>query len=643
MKRLRFLRAFTGLGALLLAADLAVAQTPEAGAPAAAPVPQVSPAVAEVVKLASSGVGDDVVMAYIRNSQGVFDLNADQLLYLKDVGLSSQVTTAMLDHDNAMKQQSAPAPAPAPEPQPQPAPQPQQQYAPQAAPSAAQPAAQFTQSAPPGPGPAAPAPAPQAAPPPTYVGSAPLEVSYFYNDLAPYGSWVDLAGVGWCWQPSAVVVTAGWRPYCNGGHWVWTDAGWFWQSDYSWGWAPFHYGRWYLDTRCGWVWLPGTTWGPAWVTWRTVGSTCGWAPLPPHADFVAGAGWRYNGVSVGVNFDFGLGVNAFAFVSFNNFCAPNLPYHCLPRSQTTVIYKQTTIVNNYVVNNNTFINRGVAYDRIAAASHVPVPRATVREGGFGGRPPAGGGGNVVYRAPLHAPAKPANMVAQKVDMGRTIQHTSINTLKYEPKNVPGSAASAFQHNTVTKGQPGNAAVNTRDVRVNDNAGKTQNFGNNPNNAGKTYQWSKPDKTTGATPSATVNKTFPQNNSAYQPATGAKETPRTITQTPGSQPQFGATDKKGATAGNQQFNPSFNKTDQFNKNVVKPTTPATATTPTTGSGQGNFGQQQPTYRWYAPKSAQQAAEIRSLPKTPAQTTPSGSTHTPGFQPNSSGYQQFKKYQ
>ena len=34
------------------------------------------------------------------------------------------------------------------------------------------------------------APAAVAAPPPAYVTGAPPDVSYFYNDLSPYGSWV---------------------------------------------------------------------------------------------------------------------------------------------------------------------------------------------------------------------------------------------------------------------------------------------------------------------------------------------------------------------------------------------------------------------------------------------------------------------
>src|SRR5437867_375642 len=50
---------------------------------------EISPPAAEVVRLAESGVGEDVLLAYIQNSQGSFNLTADHVLYLKDVGLST--------------------------------------------------------------------------------------------------------------------------------------------------------------------------------------------------------------------------------------------------------------------------------------------------------------------------------------------------------------------------------------------------------------------------------------------------------------------------------------------------------------------------------------------------------------------------
>lgn len=103
------------------------------------------------------------------------------------------------------------------------------------------------------------------------------EVS-FDTSLAPYGEWVVAAHHRRVWRPRGVA--AGWRPYFHG-RWVWTDGGWFWDSDEPWGWATYHYGRWYVDPVYGWSWVPGYAWAPAWVTWRFGGGAIGWAPLLP--------------------------------------------------------------------------------------------------------------------------------------------------------------------------------------------------------------------------------------------------------------------------------------------------------------------------------------------------------------------------
>src|SRR5262245_60552091 len=68
-------------------------------------------------------------------------------------------------------------------------------------------------------------------------------VSDFYSPLTPYGTWVEVGSYGRCSRPRVV---AEWRPYVEG-QWVWTDAGWFWQSDEPWAWACYHYGTWVDD------------------------------------------------------------------------------------------------------------------------------------------------------------------------------------------------------------------------------------------------------------------------------------------------------------------------------------------------------------------------------------------------------------
>ena len=105
-----------------------------------------------------------------------------------------------------------------------------------------------------------------------------FDVYYFYNDLRPYGTWVETPEYGTVWIPD---VAPGFQPYATSGYWTYTFYGWTWVSYYSWGWAPFHYGRWYLDPRFGWAWVPDYEWGPGWVTWRHCDGYYGWAPLTP--------------------------------------------------------------------------------------------------------------------------------------------------------------------------------------------------------------------------------------------------------------------------------------------------------------------------------------------------------------------------
>src|SRR3954447_7215844 len=123
----------------------------QAAGPASVPA-NISPATTEVIRLAESGVTDDVVLAYVQNSQASFGLSADVILYLRDLGLSSQAITAMINRDVALGQNH-------------PQPQPSQQYAPAPAPA-----------------PAVASPPPVEAAPPVYVSNAPAEVNYFYND-----------------------------------------------------------------------------------------------------------------------------------------------------------------------------------------------------------------------------------------------------------------------------------------------------------------------------------------------------------------------------------------------------------------------------------------------------------------------------
>lgn len=100
----------------------------------------------------------------------------------------------------------------------------------------------------------------------------------FYDDLMPYGIWMDYPGYGQVWHPR---LEDDFRPYNTNGYWMYSTEGWAWVSNYNWGWGPFHYGRWMYDDLYGWLWVPGYDWSPAWVTWGDVDDYYAWAPLLP--------------------------------------------------------------------------------------------------------------------------------------------------------------------------------------------------------------------------------------------------------------------------------------------------------------------------------------------------------------------------
>ena len=115
--------------------------------------------------------------------------------------------------------------------------------------------------------------------------AASVDVAMFYDDLAPYGQWVDYENYGPVWAPSNV--GEDWRPYTDG-RWVPTEDGYVFESDEPWSWATYHYGNWMPTDAYGWVWSPGRTWYPSTVEWRTTpdsypedNSYVGWAPIPP--------------------------------------------------------------------------------------------------------------------------------------------------------------------------------------------------------------------------------------------------------------------------------------------------------------------------------------------------------------------------
>src|SRR5580658_446520 len=284
----------------------------------------------EVVRLTQAKMTDEVLVNFIKTSGKTYSLSSDDLLYLNSRGVSQPVLDAMLLASGGV----APSAAPAPEPPP----------------------AVIT------------------APPATPT------IDYFQAHLTPYGQWVDVPDVGAAWVPAEANNLA-WRPYMNAGHWQFTDAGWFWQSDYPWGDMAFHYGRWINNEFTGgrWGWVPGYDWAPSWVSWREGTGGMGWAPLPWGVEFRVGQGLYWHGAAVVAGVDFGLGFGSFVFVGSDHFWGGNYNVYVYDQERSRVFFEHSTFHAGYKMDGGHFVAEGLGRDRVAEITHHPVEVHKVAE------------------------------------------------------------------------------------------------------------------------------------------------------------------------------------------------------------------------------------------------------------------------
>ena len=264
------------------------------------------------------------------------------------------------------------------------------------------------------------APAPAPAPAPVQQE----EVSYqnFYDELSPYGHWIDYPGYGYVWMPA---VGPDFKPYATNGYWIYTDMGWTWTSNYNWGWAPFHYGRWFYEGGYGWMWMPGNEWSPAWVSWRRSNDYYGWAPLGPNVRMDVYGG-SYNPPS-----------NYWCFVPHQYISNPRINNYYVNETRNVTIINNTTIINSRVVNvtnnNNTRINNNVRTvyvngpDRqeVERVTGSPIRPAVIRENNRPGEQ-VNNGQYTIYRprvnsAPAPAAGNQARIAPARVESLRDIR------------------------------------------------------------------------------------------------------------------------------------------------------------------------------------------------------------------------------
>jgi hypothetical protein len=196
---------------------------------------------------------------------------------------------------------------------------------------------------------------------------AEVSFEYFYDNLSPYGAWVQVADYGICWHPNDV--DEDWAPYTDG-YWSYTDAGWTWISYEDFGDITYHYGRWIRTDDLGWCWVPDTDWGPAWVSWRSNDDYVGWAPLPPEAH------WRQDtGFSTWVDDYCDIGPAYYTFCPVVEFGAPVIRPVCVPRWNVVNIFATTVNITNISFNfyRNLPFCGGPNFAFISSHCRRPVP------------------------------------------------------------------------------------------------------------------------------------------------------------------------------------------------------------------------------------------------------------------------------
>ncbi|WP_339923315.1 DUF6600 domain-containing protein [uncultured Cyclobacterium sp.] len=323
------------------------------------------------------------------------------------------------------------------------------------------------------------------------VDANPISVSFqvFYDELSPYGDWIEDPNYGFIWAP---YVDQSFQPYRTNGHWVMSTYGNTWVSQYDWGWAPFHYGRWFFSDFYGWAWIPGYDWGPAWVNWRSGRGYYGWMPLGPQTYFYSTAGY-YNH-------------SHWVFVPRRRLLSRRINRYYMHGRNVNVIYNQTTIINNTFVHNNNRYISGPSRSELQQVTRGNVPVFEVRQGRRPGRTSLGRNSINVYRPQVStrsssrngasvrpnkyvnakeysktraASARPSNSRSSTVVSPRS---SNVRSEALRNSNTPStrSARSAVNANTERNNTPQRSVSPSTNSRSNSNIGNTNSRSRNSN-------------------------------------------------------------------------------------------------------------------------------------------------------------------
>ncbi len=351
----------------------------------------------------------------------------------------------------------------------------------------------------------------------------------FYDQLSPYGQWVENPNYGYVWIPNE---GPGFTPYLSNGYWVMTDYGWMWVSNYNWGWAAFHYGRWDYSDYYGWFWVPDSEWGPSWVIWRSSGSYYGWAPMRPGISKYIAFG-NYNDEPN----------DRWVFVRNRDFERHDIDRNYIDRSNNVTIINNSTVINNTYYDNTRHTTYITGPDRqdVEKVTGRTIKPITVREKDKPGEI-LNNDQIQIYRPEVQKNKNENRLAPAKV--------TDIKDVK----RIPGSN---------TQKQPQNKQI------LKDQTGKDQQPGVNPTNnstnknTGQKQSTNQPNKNINKEKQPVVN---PTTKNSTNKNTGQKQStnPPNKNTNKEKQPAVNPTNKSN----NKENTPPNRNTDSLNTNTNK---------------------------------------------------------------------------
>ncbi len=262
-----------------------------------------------------------------------------------------------------------------------------------------------------------------------------FDIDQFYDELAPFGEWVEHPNHGYVWLPRTVAPD--WRPYTVG-NWVSTEEyGWYWDSQEPFAWAVYHYGRWGFEPDYGWYWVPGDTWAPAWVQWRYGDEYVGWAPEVPTAGYAYGGPARYAPPPPR---------ESWVFVEPRYLVSPAVRSYAVPRASLTIVFNRTTYVSRPRYRNGYLYNHGMPRDHWSRVTRRHIEPRKVYRGHQRARP---NGWNRRGSRDLYAYAPSVRKGAHPRKPPRKIAHKPTRA----KANANSARARAAQQNRNARVQP----------------------------------------------------------------------------------------------------------------------------------------------------------------------------------------------